>query len=461
MNRRRHVLRNERGVVLMLAVMALLCLTGLVLAYLSASALEPQISRNLGDASRSRYLAEAGIERGFNVLVNNADWSALLAGATAGAPWVTVAGLTGTTISSATNGGTFTVTVRNDNGAADTPVTGLTATTVPVMDSSPTAENNGVLLMRSAGTFNGMTKTIEVVVRRTALPPFPAAVNIPGRQSDTSINSTAIDFDGRDYGCSSNCDTASNWTSTSNPMKYGVATQPGTQTNIGVVYETNTENAFNSSAKQNAVKGKSQTNGAYTTGMNTVASDNSLNPGVMDNFINLVASNPGTTVLQSTIACPMVFTGSTSGSSNTPTLTNGCGVNSTVNLGSRQDPKLVFFRGELDPTSNFTGLSLNNNIKGAGILVIQDGDMKNFGNLEWDGLVIVTGSYTSLALMNGSTTTIRGAAVAYESQPGEAAGYFDFYIGNVTNASIHSSKQNVDMVQLMRSLHSITNWREI
>jgi hypothetical protein len=181
----------------------------------------------------------------------------------------------------------------------------------------------------------------------------------------------------------------------------------------------------------------------------------------MDNFINLVASNPGTTVLQSTIACPMVFTGSTSGSSNTPALTNGCGVNSTVNLGSRQDPKLVFFRGELDPTSNFTGLSLNNNIKGAGILVIQDGDMKNFGNLEWDGLVIVTGSYTSLALMNGSTTTIRGAAVAYESQPGEAAGYFDFYIGNVTNASIHSSKQNVDMVQLMRSLHSITNWREI
>src|SRR4030081_1873244 len=108
MNRRRHVLRNERGVVLMLAVMALLCLTGLVLAYLSASAVEPQISRNLRGASRVPYLAEAGIERCFNVLVNNADWSALLAGATAGAPWVTVAGLTGTTISSATNGGTFT-----------------------------------------------------------------------------------------------------------------------------------------------------------------------------------------------------------------------------------------------------------------------------------------------------------------------------------------------------------------
>jgi hypothetical protein len=181
----------------------------------------------------------------------------------------------------------------------------------------------------------------------------------------------------------------------------------------------------------------------------------------MDNFINLVASNPATNVLQSTQACPMVLTGSTSGLTNTPTLTNGCGTNSTLNLGSRDDPKLVFFRGDLDPTSNFTGLSLNSGIKGAGILVIQDGDMKNLGTLEWDGLVIVTGSYTGMGLMNGSTTTIRGAAVAYEAQAGEASGFFELYLGTVNSASIRSSKQNLDMVQLMRSMHSITNWREV
>jgi hypothetical protein len=332
------------------------------------------------------------------------------------------------------------------------------------MDSSPTAENNGVLLVRSTGTFNNMTKTIEVVVKRVSMPPFPAAVNIPGLQSDTYINNANIDFDGRDYACAgggSNCDTASNWNTTANPMKYGMATQPGTQTNIGISFEQNVDNGLNTTAKQNAVKGKSQTTGAYTTGLNTVAADPSLTPSVMDNFVNLVASNPATTILQSTMPCPMVFTGSTSGLSNAPTLTNGCGMNTTVNLGSRQDPKLVFFRGDVDTTSAFVGLTLNNGIKGAGILVIQDGDMENFGNLQWDGLVIVTGQFTAMGLMNRSTTTIRGAAVAYESRPDEAPGYMDFYVGNVTSASIHSSKQNIDMVQLMRSLHTLTNWREI
>ena len=464
MRRPRYTLRNERGIALILAILVLLCLTGLVVAYLSVSAIEPQISRNLADASRSRYLAEAGIERGFNVLVASTDWTSLVTTASAGSPWVAVAGLTNTAISGATAGGTFSVTVRNDNGGSDTPLTGLTGSTNPTMDNSPSVDSNGVLIMRSSGTFNGMTKTIEVVIRRTSLPPFPGAVNIPGRQSDTLVNSAAIDFDGRDYACASigsACDTASNWNTTANPMKYGMAAQPGTQTNLGVAFDTNVKNGLNTPAKQSAVKGKSQTTGAYTTGTDTVAADASLNPTVMDKFVDLVASNPSTTILQSTMGCPMVFTGAASGLTNTPTLTNGCGTNTTVNLGSRQDPKLVFFRGDIDTSSAFVGLSLNNGIKGAGILVIQDGDMRNYGTLEWDGLVIVTGNYTSMALWDRSSTTIRGAAVAYEANAGEASGYFDFYIGNVTSASIRSSKQNVDMVQLMRSLHSVTNWREI
>src|SRR5437899_3056312 len=250
MRRRRHTLRNEQGVALILAIMVLLCLTGLVLSYLSVSALEPQISRNLSDGTRLRYLAEAGIERGYNLLTKTGDWNTVLVGATVGAPWVALTGLTNAAITAATNGGTFSVTVRNDNGAADTPFTGLSNTTVPPMDSSPTAESNGVLIMRSTATFNGATKTLEVVVRRTLLPSFPGAVNTPGRQDDTYINTTAFTFDGRDYACTTGCDSSSNWTTTANPMKYGQATQPGTQPNIGPAYETNAHNGYNSTAKQ-------------------------------------------------------------------------------------------------------------------------------------------------------------------------------------------------------------------
>ena len=101
-------------------------------------------------------------------------------------------------------------------------------------------------------------------------------------------------------------------------------------------------------------------------------------------------------------------------------------------------------------------------IKGAGILVIEDGDFKNYGALEWDGIIIVNGSFVSSAFMSGSNTRVRGAVSALETEPGEAAGYFDFFMEGALNAfSTRFSQQNLDMVQQMRSLHSLSSWREI
>src|SRR3989441_3211463 len=121
MRRPRYTLRNERGIALILAILVLLCLTGLVVAYLSVSAIEPQISRNLADASRSRYLAEAGIERGFNVLVASTDWTSLVTTASAGSPWVAVAGPTNTAISGATAGRTVRGTGPHANRRGGAP----------------------------------------------------------------------------------------------------------------------------------------------------------------------------------------------------------------------------------------------------------------------------------------------------------------------------------------------------
>ena len=67
-----------------------------------------------------------------------------------------------------------------------------------------------------------------------------------------------------------------------------------------------------------------------------------------------------------------------------------------------------------------------------------------------------------MGFMASSDTIIRGAAVASESNAGGAVGSFDFSVaGGIRGLSIRSSQQNVNMVQSMRSLHSITNWREI
>ena len=476
----RSLLGNERGVALVLSLMMLLALTGLLLAFLSVSSLEPQISRNLADTARARYLAEAGLEVGFATLVNTGDatqsFTPAVASGTAGAPWVTL--VNNGTIANVTSGGaaaeaafagTFTVIVRNDSQNADSALTGQAAGATAVPAETVNADSNKIVIMRSTGTFNGASKTIEVVVRRAPLPPFPGAVNLPGVQTDTFINKTSFDIDGRDYRCTSNCDNNANWTLTGAATvgnKWSIASQSGTQSNIGTTYENNIQNAVSGSAtKLASLKGRDESvTGAggptsYTTGLNTVQSDNTLNPTNMQAYLDSVANFPGTTILQSTQACPMQMTGAST-PTNEVTVSNGCsgasGVNKTVDLGTRDNPKLVYFRGDTDPTSAFTGLTLNSGIKGAGILIIEDGDLKNLGNFQWDGVVIVAGNYVGSGFMASSDTKIRGAFVAFEKMPGEASGFFEFYLhGSLNSFSVQASKQNIDMVQLSRGTTSM------
>jgi len=140
-------LRDERGIALILGLVVLMTLGALALAFLAVSALEPRISRNLHDTSRARWLAEAGIELGYGLLAATAAddgaWSALLTAGTADAPWVDLPSLERAVLPGLTPAeGTCTVSIRNDPRTAD-----------------------GVVV-RSAGTVNRTTRTIEVAVRR-------------------------------------------------------------------------------------------------------------------------------------------------------------------------------------------------------------------------------------------------------------------------------------------------------
>ena len=76
--------------------------------------------------------------------------------------------------------------------------------------------------------------------------------------------------------------------------------------------------------------------------------------------------------------------------------------------------------------------------------------------------MIVTGGYIGAGFMSGSNTTIRGALVANETQPGEANGFFEFYLhGSLSSFQVRNSKANIDLVQLARGNTTITNWREM
>ena len=150
MTRSAQRLSDERGIALVLGLMVLMTLSGLAIALLAVGPLEVRISRNLHDASRARWLAEAGIELGYGLLAaaGEGTWGALLATATAQAPWVVLPSLDGAALPGLTpTDGTYTVSIRSLPQGVD-----------------------GVSV-RSTGTFNTTTRTIEVIVR----PPEPAA----------------------------------------------------------------------------------------------------------------------------------------------------------------------------------------------------------------------------------------------------------------------------------------------
>jgi Tfp pilus assembly protein PilV len=492
----RTVLRDQKGVALPLALIALLILTMLVLTVLNLGAVEPQISKNLSDTARSRHMAEAGIEWAFDCLADQ-DLSAFLAGpdgvqnTTDDQYASNVAGQNVAARMDATfcpnspppgnlpglgaGTGTFAVTIRNDSVAATGGYAGDQVLTGVAADGGGRfTDTNGVVILTATGAFGTSTRQITVVISRNTLT-VNAAATLPGFQADTFMQTVGTQtIDGRDW---LRADNDGSSPSGVGPLRYGLATQPGIQANLGITYEANVESAFNTVALQNTIQGKSQVSGSLVSGLPTIAADSTLTPALMQSFLNKLAANPATTIIQSSMACPLVLTGAV-GTPTAPTLStagSSCPGNppigSTINLGSPADPKLIYFRGELDTSSNFTGLRLAGTVKGAGILVIEDGDLSvttsgaglniQGRNVDfyWDGIVIVSGRYIGSGFRAGSNAEIRGAFVSNESVWNEAAGYYEF-LSQANTLAIRNSTQNINTALRAAYNQRIISWRE-
>lgn len=152
------VLIGRNGGALVVALMVLVGLTAVALALLSISAQEPQISRNHVDMVRARYLAEAGIEHAYDILVLNAGaWDAYLTGATC----TTGAALPGSTLPGrAPAHGRFTVLLRNDCAPGDERLTGVPLESV----ADAVRDTNGKVLVVSTGVIGATNHTITAIV---------------------------------------------------------------------------------------------------------------------------------------------------------------------------------------------------------------------------------------------------------------------------------------------------------
>ena len=131
----------------------------------------------------------------------------------------------------------------------------------------------------------------------------------------------------------------------------------------------------------------------------------------------------------------------------------------------------MYFRGELDTSSTFTGLNLQGSIKGAGILVVEDGDLaintsgaglsvqgRNV-DFYWDGIVIVTGRYIGTGFRSTSNTEIRGAFISSETIWNEANGFYEF-LNQANSLAIRNSTQNINMALRAAYNQRIISWRE-
>jgi hypothetical protein len=473
-------MRNERGVALPLAMILLMVLTMLTITFMSLGSVEPQISRNLSDGARARQLAESGIEWAMSTqLANNDLNSSTLLGGTMTTNGACGSGFTCRVLASAevmpgltSAQGTFGVTLRNDHNtiAGDLALIGTNNT----RDSSWNPDGNGIVILTSTGRFPATgptfaTRTITAVIQRGNLN-INAALSLPGVQTDTYTNAPpcagCYSIDGRNWTIAD----SSSPTGTGVPLKFGIATYTGTQSNTGLSYEENAENGFNTSAKRDYVQGKNNS-GTLTTGLSTIEEDPSLNPTVVQTFLNNLAANPMTQILNSTQACQYSSGGSSkpeglrmnaTGTANVVTITNNnsacsgaSAINQTVNLGTSTSPAMVYVKGEFDPNSNFIGLAVNGSqpITGYGILVVEDADMSFFqsGQFQWNGIVIVSGRNVGAGFRGGSNTEIRGAIIGNETNSSEVGGYFEF-LNQADTMKLRYGKEGIDLA--LRGLYN-------
>lgn len=379
------MLKNERGMILPITLMIMLLLTTVAVAVSSLGTSEPQIARNLADSARARAVAEAGLEVAYLSVANAASFSALIASAPTGGE---VALFTNATLPGLNaSQGTYSVMVRNDTRNGDPVITGV------AKEASVTADTNNRLILVATGNFGNATRQVQVMVRKTALPPTPGALNFPGNDANTAFTADAFEVNGNDFKQDGTAGTCA--------ASYGITT--ATTTN-----ETLVQSSLTTAQKDN-VKGKKQVSSGNTYGDNVIAPDASLTQASIATFLKDVSRTADVSLYSPS---PGGLSYSDIGSS--------CSTNyaSQTCWGTASQPKIVYIKGAADPTSAFTALTLNGNVTGHGVLVVEDGDLKVLGNFTWNGLVIVTGQWVGVGFMGTVTGTdqfVYGSVISNET----------------------------------------------
>ncbi len=419
----------QRGVAFPLALFALVMLTGLLLVFLTMGGMETSVAANLDDVTRARYVAESGLEWGFDQLVLQAalpnGWSNVLA--TNGGQMATGMQLPGL----AAAFGTYSVTVRNDNLANDNLLTGQA-----VDPGGAVTDTNNVVIVTSTGTYNGATRQIQQVVSHPDLT-LPGGVNLPGVGTNTSFSGNSFTINGNDTNLD---DTAGvGIPGRCAPSVWGISVANAATENV--------VQASLSNQQKDNVTGKAQNPGPGL-GDNTITPDVTLTPAQIAKFVS--AARPYADIsLQASGTSQLSY----------QNIGNTCASSlSDLNCwGTRSNPKIVYVKGTVDPAQAYYAVRLSGNSSGVGILIIEDGDLSITGNFRWEGLILITGQYSGLRYGGGGNQTIYGGVIVNETVNANS----EVEVDAMGNPKVMYSCQALENVRNMRRLFRTNSWREL
>ena len=419
----------QRGVAFPLALFALVMLTGLLLVFLTMGGMETSVSGNLDSVTRARYVAESGLEWAFDQLVLAAalpnGWNNVLS--TSSGQMTTGMTLPGF----AAAFGTFSVTVRNDSLANDNLLTGQA-----VDPGGATTDTNNVVIVTSTGTYNGTTRQIQQVVSHPDLT-LPGGVNLPGMGTNTSFSGNSFTINGNDTNLDNTA--GAGIPGRCAPSVWGISVANAATENV--------VQASLSNQQKDNVTGKAQ-NAGPGLGDNTITPDITLTPAQIAKFVNTVRPYVDTSLQAS---------GTSQLSYQNIGDTCAANLNDPNCWGTRSNPKIIYVKGTVDPAQAFYALRLSGTSTGAGILIIEDGDLSITGNFRWEGLILITGQYSGLRYGGGGNQTIYGGVVVNETVNANS----EVEVDAMGNPKVLYSCQAMENVRNMRRLFRANSWREL
>jgi hypothetical protein len=305
--------------------------------------------------------------------------------------------------------GTFTVRIRNDCKAGDDQLTGVALDTTiggcdPAAPGTATHDGNCKVIITSKGTIGTTTRTITVVISKTAGLPISGALAFPGSQADVSLRASSLVIDGRDTKIA---DPPGAPTGSASAV-YGIVVNPSLP-----ALAAGLETAL-AASPQNDVRGKDKTNPSATTrGPNTIRADGTLTSQAVAEFVDAAKSTADVTINASL--------------GNVSSLTNigstcATDIESSTCWGTSARPKIIYIRGALpDAGTRYTSLSLAGTSSGTGILIVENSVVEISGSFRWNGPIVVTGRNVGIRFRGDGNQAVYGAAIVNELNPAAAA----------------------------------------